>query len=436
MPDEPSPFFLPAPMPGMEPRRLGFGIRHLMALVLGFALLFWVGRSLGVGVVVWLAICLVVSLGIGAIVLLIRSSAGPREMMLWMISAASEKGLPLGPGIRSVSELAGGGSGFWATFLSNLVLGRTITRAAGGGGGGYSLRAAYLARLIDDGLSLPDALDRVPGLIPATAVVYTRMGWHGPVLARALREESMARDAQRKGAQDWSLRIAFLVWTLVVLQYIYAFMAYWIAPKFKEIFADFGVDLPALTRGMMWLTDTLVNSPLFPALLLAELVALPLLLVAFFDPMSWRVPLIDWWMLRRHGGAVARVLAVEIESGRPIASSFRLLAEQYPGSLVRGRLDRVSSEVDRGEPWIDALGESGLVGGAGVDLMKAADRAGNLPWALRELAASAERRFSRRVAAIGQIVFPLVILVVATVVGLYAVAYFLPLIQLIEVLAR
>jgi protein transport protein HofC len=73
-----------------------------------------------------------------------------------------------------------------------------------------------------------------------------------------------------------------------------------------------------------------------------------------------------------------------------------------------------------------------LIGQAEYSVLQAAQRVGNLPWALREMAAGSHRRLVYRLQAWLQILFPLVILVYGAVVGVFVVAYFAPLVALIE----
>jgi type II secretory pathway component PulF len=69
-------------------------------------------------------------------------------------------------------------------------------------------------------------------------------------------------------------------------------------------------------------------------------------------------------------------------------------------------------------------------------VLEAAERAGNLSWALRELAEGSERRLGYRMQALAQVLFPLIVILIGGIVFLLAVAYFSPLIRLVEELAR
>ena len=65
-------------------------------------------------------------------------------------------------------------------------------------------------------------------------------------------------------------------------------------------------------------------------------------------------------------------------------------------------------------------------------ILEAAQRAGNLPWALKELASSIERDIDYRVMLVLEILRPVFLLVLAVAVGIFAIGMFLPLIKLIN----
>ena len=67
-----------------------------------------------------------------------------------------------------------------------------------------------------------------------------------------------------------------------------------------------------------------------------------------------------------------------------------------------------------------------------VDLLRAAQRNHNLAWALDELAATRERRLAYRLQVVMQVVHPCLVIAVGVAVGFVVLAYFMPLVKLIN----
>jgi type II secretory pathway component PulF len=144
------------------------------------------------------------------------------------------------------------------------------------------------------------------------------------------------------------------------------------------------------------------------------------------------MPVIDRLFLRRHAVLILRCLAMVVEAGRPIGAGLATMALNYPAKWVQERLVGVHLLCEQGHDWVDALWRFGLITRTDLALLESARRAGNLPWALRELADGSARRLGYRLQAIGQIALTLLLLTLGAFVGLVAVAYFLPLVRLIE----
>ena len=71
-----------------------------------------------------------------------------------------------------------------------------------------------------------------------------------------------------------------------------------------------------------------------------------------------------------------------------------------------------------------------------VPLLKTAERAGNLPWALTELADLQAQGAARRIQRVGLAFFPLPVIGVGIVVGVVVLGLFMPLITLLEGLSQ
>jgi type II secretory pathway component PulF len=110
----------------------------------------------------------------------------------------------------------------------------------------------------------------------------------------------------------------------------------------------------------------------------------------------------------------------------------RLLAQQYPRPRVARRLERAVAGIDRGSDWCDALRSEGLLTNTDAALLQAAQRVGNLAWALDEMSEGSLRRWAFRWKILVDIAFPLLILVLGLLVMFIVVGLFLPLVSLIQ----
>ena len=143
-------------------------------------------------------------------------------------------------------------------------------------------------------------------------------------------------------------------------------------------------------------------------------------------------PLI-WPLFRRYDGAIVmRGLALSLRRGLPMPEALKLVEESYPLPVVGRRLKWARQRVENGQDWRQALLSVSLISQADAAVLAAAERVGNLDWALEEMASSSLRRQAHRVQIGLQILFPVLLLSVGLVVFIIVCGLFMPLISLIQ----
>ena len=316
-----------------------------------------------------------------------------------------------------------------------------------------------------------------------------RLGLLGPAMKQQLHDAQQAEGALR----DVIGRLCYLLTIVAVLLVVCGFLMLRIVPVFQRMFEEFGLKLPAPTQmviqfaahsrqlAQLWMGASLValglvivamacSTVVFVALLIVEFVddrhagqsfsglrsarriwpfAISVLLVfvlwLFFPFVIVIGPLlyftgwfprnlpVVWRLFKRYDGALMmRGLALTVRRGVPLPAAMQLLAETYPLSIVAGRMQTAAEQVAGGQDWCQSLRQTGLIGQADAAVLSAAQRTGNLDWALEEMADSALRRQAYRVQVLIAIVFPFVLLAIGFVVAVIVISLFLPLIALIQ----
>lgn len=394
-----------------RPRGTSFRLSHLMVAVLGCGLVCWLLMealyTFGPITLALAVIGLAISV-VATIVVMFRGQAAQREALVQALAIAARRGMPLSPTLEVFAQNSG-------VVFRNRVL--------------------TLADALRSGLSLPDALDRCPRVLPLDAEVILRVGWEAGIPVESLQEAANRPVAPPRWV-SLSSRLAYLLGVLIIMQGLCGFILYFITPKFEAIFKDFGIGLPPPTliviQGGQFASKYGIPFGLLFAGEVFLLIGIPLISGTWMG--SW-LPFFDRIFLRRHAAVVLRSLARVVECEKPLPPALATLARKYPSSWVRDRLQGVALDLDRGRDWCESLYYHSLITATDAALLDAARRAGNLPWALREAADTGERRLAYRLQAIIQVVFPILMLGLGALVLMIATAYFTPLIVLIQRLA-
>ena len=127
-----------------------------------------------------------------------------------------------------------------------------------------------------------------------------------------------------------------------------------------------------------------------------------------------------------------RGLALSVRRGMTLPAALRLVADSYPLTIIASRLRRAADQIAEGGDWRESLRSTGLVSPAQVAVLGAAERVGNLDWAMEEMAEGALRRETWRVQTLIFALYPAALLALAIVVFLFVAGLFLPVVTLIH----
>jgi len=331
-----------------------------------------------------------------------------RQTLLRVLVLATERQLPLAAAVAAFSREASAG---------------------------FGAQAWKLAGALQAGIPLSAALRTTRGVSSPSIVPAVHLGESTGTLTQALGEAARPRETNEP-LQQVVTQIFYLANIVVVGLLILGFVLVKIVPQFRRIFADFQVELPAVTEVLISFEDLVVNLS-FLALLIVPLLVLLAVYVAlrYLGWIEWDPPPINRFMRALDIGSILRLLAVVVDARKPLAPGIDSLAVSYPKRWIRDRLERVGLDVSQGRDWCEAFREHGLIGAADAAILASAQRAGNLAWAMRLVADSGERRLAYRLRAFLQIVAPLLLLILGAMVCFFITALFLPLISLIMKLA-
>jgi type II secretory pathway component PulF len=348
-------------------------------------------------------------LGILAFVLIegARKYQGTQQYgLLWLLTVSAERFMPLAPAIEAFADERGGR---------------------------HSNRAKRLVRLLNSGVSLPDGLDFCPGLLPPYSVPMIRVGHETGTLAQALRQAATIYNQHEPIWVAINAKMLYLFYAPVFGFMVLMFIMLKIVPSFEKIFKDFGTALPPMTQLLIGVASVTCNYWFF---LLPFFLLGPLLLfyapIRYFGWTTFDLPGMGRFTRRLDSAQVLDTLALVAQQQRPLNEGIVAMAQSYPKSHIRRRLREAAVDISAGRDWCESLLWHGLIRRPELAILHSAQRVGNLPWALHEMADSVRRRLAYRMQAMAQLLFPPVVILMGLVVMFIVVALFLPLISLIQ----
>ncbi|TWT49946.1 putative type II secretion system protein F [Thalassoglobus neptunius] len=297
-------------------------------------------------------------------------------------------------------------------------------------------RLENLAFDLHDGTPLHSALKVQRDLIPQEFLgaieTAESTGQLKTVLPQLAFEHSRMLERRSMGTPVISTMIYSWVVIMVTLM-VNFFVMVFIVPKYKQIFEDFGIELPAATLQLTHVSDWLFQYWFLASPLLIAPFLIPLGILWMFNESSDRLP--DWvinLIPRIEAPSLLKRFAYVIQQGAPMQPVLKSLADSSPSFPRARRYERMQQRLNSGEQIGEILQEERFLNVRESLALQNSEKIGHLQWAMSSIAQAIEQTRFNRMRLFAEIIRPLTIIILANFVAFFCVAMFLPLIKLLN----
>jgi type II secretory pathway component PulF len=295
-----------------------------------------------------------------------------------------------------------------------------------------------LKQEVTEGRALSDAMTRQPRIFSDLYVNMVRAGESSGSLVPVLRR--MATHFQQFAEVQSKFKSAMIypVMVIIVGLLLVTFFMTVMMPKFIEIFNGFNIQLPLPTRFLIGM------SRMFTAywwLMVLTVIAVVILFKRFQSSAAGARKLDEWRMKLPVFGKVvqinlfgqfARTLGTLLQNGVPVLTALKITEQVMSNSLIREAIAKTREAVTDGKTLAQPLAQSKLFPQLMVDLVRIGEDTGDVPGALNNLADTYETELQIALRVMSDLIGPVLIIVMAIVVGFLLLSIFLPLFKLIS----
>ena len=339
-------------------------------------------------------------------------------------------GMPLESGLRAIADDLAEGKGL-------LPLRRSIQRRRNA--------LLHIARRLESG----DTIDSILASQRAPADLHAaiRGGMQTGHVAEAVGEYLVHANQSHSSRRRAVIWLAYPLFMGAFLLAILSVCLLWLVPLFKQLFVDFGIELPLITRVLIGLSDgfarmirlllTPAGLSVFAAVLGVSIFGLRRFATTTsggdflrFVPILGSI--VHWNAMSRFG----HLFAVLIRHGMALPDALRVAAKGTRDGVIERQCGAVADDIESGVPVSTASGAGLPVGFLQLMAANSEEPSDTFPDALHSLADLYDSRTRMRawfVAAVSEPI--LLVLLVGFPVGYVTLALFLPLIQLLNNLA-
>jgi len=295
---------------------------------------------------------------------------------------------------------------------------------------------AQIKESVNEGNSLAFSLSQHPKVFSQIYINMVRAGEASGSLDLVL--DRLAEYAEHQQALRGRVQAAlaypifmFFIGTLVLL-----FLVTVVVPQITKVFSDMHQTLPLPTVILISVSDFLKT---FWWLLLAGLVAAIILLKQFrktprgsyiWDEIKIRVPIFGTISLRLAIARFGRTLGNLLDSGVPLLTALQIVRNIVNNVLISDVIDNAMDEIQAGKSIAAPLSRSTWFPPMAIQMISVGEQSGELEKMLNKIADIYEREAESRITVMTSMLEPVMILVMALVVGFMLVSILLPIFEM------
>lgn len=354
--------------------------------------------------------------GIRNIVLFQKKTVKPKTLMIFTRQLATliDAGLPL---LRGLSVLA--------KQERDSVLKGTINK---------------LAESVQDGSTFSEGLTQHPRIFNALYVNMVKAGELGGVLDLVLARLAEFQEKAQKVKNKVAAAMVYPIIVLFLAVAIMAFLLIFIVPKFETIFHDMLGDkpLPPITLFVIGVSDFMQKqwTVLLGVVVLAfagcKFAARTRAGRTVIDRIKLRAPLFGDLIRKTSISRFSRTLGTLVTSGVPILQALEITRETAGNTVIAQAISQVHDSVKEGDTIVQPLEASRAFPPMVVSMIDVGEETGQLPEMLLKIAEVYDDEVDNSVAALTSLLEPIMIVLLALIVGTIVIALFMPLISIIS----
>ena len=292
---------------------------------------------------------------------------------------------------------------------------------------------------VQDGNTFSESLAQHPRIFDRLYVSMVKAGELGGVLELVLGRLAEFQEKAQKVRNKIKSAMIYPVIVLSLAVSIMAFLLVFIVPKFETIFHEMlgNKPLPSITEFVIGISRfmqqhwLIVSGAIFALGLACKLIGRTPRGRAVVDRLALRAPLFGQLTRKSAISRFARTLGTLVSSGVPILQALTITRETAGNSVIAQAISRVHDSVKEGESIVQPLEASAAFPPMVISMVDVGEETGQLPEMLLKIAEVYDDEVDNAVAGLTAMLEPIMIVLLAVIVGTIVIALFMPLISII-----
>ncbi|MCF7676280.1 MAG: type II secretion system F family protein [Akkermansiaceae bacterium] len=301
-----------------------------------------------------------------------------------------------------------------------------------------------LADSVQSGATFSESLAQHPKIFNKLYVNMVKAGELGGVLEVVLNRLAEYQEKAQKLKNKIVSAMVYPVIVMLIAVSILTFLMIFIVPKFESMFEEMGnAELPAISKIVFGTSKFFIDTPLGVPNAVFVFILFFVFVFLFnlwgrtkggrkaIDTIKLKLPVFGDIQRKSAVSRFSRTLGTLVTSGVPILQALNITRDTAGNVVISGAIEKVHEAVKEGESIVTPLQASGVFPNMVISMVDVGEETGQLPEMLLKVADVYDDEVDNAVTALTSILEPIMIVVLALVVGSVVFALFLPLIKVI-----
>jgi len=271
-------------------------------------------------------------------------------------------------------------------------------------------------------------------------IIYVSMVHVGEVTGSLAKSFETIGNFMEKRRKVESKIVTVMIYPAILMLFCLSaviFLTIAVVPKIGKQLEEIGQTLPWITKQMMNVGYVFTSFWLF---LLIGIIAGAVLALRLFlktergaflkDKLFLSLPVLGKLLKQRVAARFASTLSTLLSSGLSMAESLRVVAEVTGNSIMKTAVRKARERILAGADIATPLRDSGVIDPAIAHMVTVGEKSGELEAMLKNISENLESQTDVVIERISAAVEPLIILFMATMVGIIAYAIILPIVRM------
>lgn len=305
-----------------------------------------------------------------------------------------------------------------------------------------------LAENVQGGSTFSESLAQHPKIFNKLYVNMVKAGELGGVLEIVLNRLAEYQEKAQKLKNKIVSAMVYPVIVMFIAVAILVFLMIFIVPKFKEMFTNTDSELPLISKIVFGMSEFFLARPLVVPNVVFFFLAFGLGVFLFnlwggtpggrkiIDTMKLKMPVLGDIQRKSAVSRFSRTLGTLVTSGVPILQALNITRDTAGNVIISHAIEKVHEAVKEGETIVIPLQASGVFPNMVISMVDVGEETGQLPEMLLKVADVYDDEVDNAVTALTSILEPIMIVILALIVGAVVFALFLPLIKMISTMGN